>query len=123
MKTILLVEDNPFILDIYAIQFRKEGYRVDLAKDCEMASEKLKDNYPDLIILDIDFGKEKINGFEFLRIMRQDTKTKNLKVIVASNINKENYPEDAYNLGVINFFLKVENTSEEIIGAIKEILK
>lgn len=123
MKTILLVEDNPFISDIYNIQFKSGGFRVDVAKDCEMANEKLKNYYPDLIVLDIDFGPGKMNGFDFLRNLRKDPKLGNLKVIVVSNFNKENYPDDVQSLGIINSFLKMETTSEELINTIKEILK
>ena len=123
MKTILLAEDDSFIIDIYALGLRKEGYRVDIAKDCEIALEKIKNSYPDLLILDIDFGSEKMDGCKLLKIIRSDPGIKSLKVIVISNLEQKDYPENIDNLGVIKFFLKVQNTPEEIVNAVKKILK
>ena len=44
MKTILLVEDDPFILDVYYNQFKKEGYNVFVAKTVQDAMDKIKNN-------------------------------------------------------------------------------
>ncbi len=120
MKTILLTEDDPFIVDIYTIQLRQEGYKVDIAKDGQIALEKIKNNCPDLLVLDINLPK--INGCQLLKIIRDDPKTKNLKVIVFSNLNQEDFPDDISNLGVIKYFLKIESNPEDITNYIKEIL-
>ncbi len=125
MKTILLAEDDPFIMDIYSRQFRKDGFKVDAAKDGQMVLEKIKNTYPDLLILDINMPK--INGCEVLKTLRSDPKTKNLKIIVLSNYDKkdihEKYDCDISSFGVTNNFIKVESTPEEISNAVKEILK
>ncbi len=121
MKTILLVEDDHFIIDIYAGQLRREGYNVLVAKDGQMAIDKLKEVYPDLVVLDINIPK--INGWEFLKIIRNDSKTKNLKVVVVSNINPKDYPENFSEFKVIRYFLKVETSVEEMAQAVKEIIK
>lgn len=121
MKTILLAEDDPFILDIYSSRLRKEGYKVDIAKDGQAALEKVKNNYPDLLLLDIRLPK--INGCQLLKMLREDPKTKNVKVVVISNLNKSEFPEDISNLGVIKFLLKVESSPEEVANAVNEALK
>lgn len=121
MKSILLAEDDPFTMDVYASQFRKEGYRVDIAKDGQMALEKIKNNYPDLLVLDIKLPK--IDGCQLLKAVRQDPRTKNLKVIIISNLEEKDFPEDVSGLGVIKCFLKIGSTPEEILNTVKEILK
>ncbi len=121
MRTILLAEDDPFIVDIYTTRFRREGYKVDVAIDGEMALEKIRNNYPDLLVLDIKLPK--LSGYELLKIIRQDPRTKNLKVIVISNLNQKELPGDVFNLGVMKYFLKAESTCEEIMDVVKEILK
>lgn len=129
MKTILLAEDDPFIVNIYFNCFKKEGYKVYIAKDGRTALEKIRNNYPDLMILDVRLPKESNSlpeeneGWEILRTIRGDIKTKNLKVIVFSNIEEKDYPSDFPNLGVAKHFLKVASTPEEIINSVKEILK
>ena len=121
MKTILLAEDDPFIIDIYTNRLKKEGFMVDVAIDGQMALEKIKNNYPDLLILDILLPK--MNGWEILKNVRDDVKMKNLKVIVVSNLNEKEYADNIHSLGVLKYFLKVQTTPEEIIKTIKEILK
>jgi len=128
MKTILLVEDDPNISEIYSTQFRNEGYRVIVANSVQMALEKIKNNYPDLLILDLNLNKSlpgPKDGLSILKTIRQNPKTKDLKVIVASNYSEKEYPElsELSQLGVIKFFLKIETLPEEITNSIKEILK
>jgi len=128
MKKILLVEDNPFIVDIYRNYLEKEGYEVAVAMNKETALEKIKNSYPDLLVLDlnldINFPGPK-DGLDILKIVRQDPKTKGLKVVVISNYDPKNCLEllELPNLGVIKFFLKAESVPEEIINSVKEILK
>ena len=121
MKTILLAEDDPFIVDIYASQFRAEGYKVDIAKDGKIAIDRVKASIPDLLMLDISLPQ--LNGWDVLRMIREDQKTKHLKVIIVSNLNQKDAPPDYPKLGVLQYFLKVETTPEEIVNAVKEILK
>ena len=121
MKRILLTEDDSFIIDIYSRRLMEEGYKVDVARDGQTAFEKIKNSYPDLLILDINLPQ--INGCELLKMIRKDPKTKSLKVIVISNLEPKDYPEDISNLGIIKYFLKIEVTPEELIKNINEILK
>ncbi len=129
MKSILFVEDDPFIVDIYANQFKKEGYKVDIAGDSRMALEKIKNTYPDLLILDIKLPRERNGlpldneGWEMLKIVRSDPKTQNLKVVVVSNDNEGNNANNVSHFGVIKYFLKIQTTPEEIVKEVKEILK
>ena len=58
MKKILLVEDDPLMLDIYSNRLKKEGYVVDTANNPEKAMDKLVNNTPDLLILDLNLGVE-----------------------------------------------------------------
>ena len=120
MKTILLVEDDPFIVDIYANQLKKEGYRVDVAMDGQAALNKIRSQKPDLLVLDI--GLPKMDGWEVLRLVRSDAKTENVKTIVISNNSPKDYEDHIAKLKVIKYFLKVEATPEEIIKTVNEIL-
>ena len=129
MKRILFVEDDQFIVDIYANQFKKEGYEVDVAGDSKTAFEKLKNTYPDLLVLDIRIPKEKCGapvdneGWELLKIIRSEPKTKNVKVVVASNDNEQQNLNNVSHFGVLKYFLKIQTTPEEMISAAREILK
>lgn len=119
-KTILLAEDDPFITDIYSSQLRKEGYRVEVAQDGQIALDKVREKYPDLLLLDIKLPK--IDGCRLLKILRDDPKTQNVKVVVISNLNKSEFPEDISGLGVIKFLLKVESSPEDVVNAANEAI-
>ncbi len=128
MKTILLVEDDPFILDVYYGQFKREGYNVMIAKTVLDALDKIKNNNPDLIVLDLnlrgdDYGPA--DGLNILEEMRQDPKCKNIKIVVSSNYDASTYPELSKlpELGVIKSFVKINLTPEELSNEVKEILK
>lgn len=121
MKKILLVEDDSFIVDIYGGQLKQEGFAVDIAKDGEMALEKIQNNCPDLVLLDI--GLPKMDGWQVLKALRQDPKTQALKVIVISNNDQKDAGDNIVQLKVIKYFLKIESTAEEIVAFVKETLK
>jgi len=128
MKNILLVDDDPFISDIYSIQLKNEGYNVDVANNVSMALEKIINNYPDLLVLDLNLDVKNPgpgDGLNILNKIRQDQRTKNLKVIVMSNYSERDYPEisNLSSLGVAKIFLKVQSTPQEVSDTIKEILK
>lgn len=120
MKKILLVEDDPFIVDIYASQLRGQGYVVDTACDGEMALEKIKNNYPDLLVLDLLLPK--MDGWEVLKNVRQDPRAKTLKVMVISNLNQKDNAENISHFGVLKYFLKIQTSPEDISNAVKELI-
>ena len=121
MRTILLAEDNPFIVDIYSTTLRREGYKVNVALDGESALQKIRDTHPDLLVLDIKLPK--IDGIELLKMIRKDPQIKNTKVLIVSNFNPGDLSADTSELGVIKCFLKVEMTPEEMVSVVGEILK
>jgi len=128
VKKILIVDDDPFILDIYSSCLKNEGYAVDMANNQQKAEEKIFSTYPDLIILDLNLdtsmpGPE--GGLSILRRIKADPKSKNLRVIVSSNYSAKDYPEISKlsEMGVNKVFLKVENSPEELSKIVKEILK
>src|SRR3989344_4368748 len=121
MKTILLVENDPFIAGVYGKKFRKEGYQVDIANNGQMALEKIKHPYPDVLVLDTVLPK--MDGWNLLKRIRNDLGLKNLKVIILSNAAYKDFAKDVSSLGVEKYFLKAEKTSQELALSIAEVLK
>ena len=120
-KKILIVEDDPFILDIYSSQFKKEGYLIDVATDGQMALERIKNNGPDLVLLDIELPR--MNGWDVLKVLRDDPVTKDLKVVIISNNNQEEAAQNIAKFNVLKYFLKIEHTASDIIAQVKNMLK
>ena len=121
MKTILLVEDDPFVVDIYTTKLESAGFSVDVAEDGEEALRKLKEKKPDLMILDIVLPN--IDGWELLRKIRTELDLENLKVIVLSNLSQKNEIQKSLEFGIIKYFIKANFTPAEVVEEIKKILQ
>ena len=75
--------------------------------------------------LDIDLPK--VNGCDVLKTLRENPRTKNLKVVILSNYSDEDinqkYNVDINSFGIVKHFLKISTPVEEIVREVKEILK
>lgn len=121
MKKILLVEDDPFVSDIYNTKFREEGFEIEVAADGQDCLNKLEDKKPDLLVLDIVLPK--IDGWEILKKIKDNENLKDLKVVILSNISQKEDVEKGLNFGAIEYFIKAHYTPTEICEKIKKILK
>jgi len=78
MKKILIVEDDPFLIDIYTTKLKDSGFSVEVAKEGESALRKLNEEKFDLLLLDIVLPQ--IDGWEILeKVKSQKSKVKSQK--------------------------------------------
>ncbi|MCX6721390.1 MAG: response regulator [Candidatus Staskawiczbacteria bacterium] len=124
MKTILLAEHDAFLINVYSSQLRKSGYSTIIALNGESAILRVKNINPDLLVLDAGLPNPPIDGggLEVLKAIRQDLGLKNLKVVMLSDFEQQEYISKSKQFGVIKCFLKAENTAEDIVEGIKAIL-
>ena len=85
-KKILVVDDNPDILAMITTRFEGLGFEVDTALDGEIALVKAEEFQPDLIILDVMMPKK--NGWEVARALKQEEKTKEIKILMLTAIGE-----------------------------------
>jgi DNA-binding response OmpR family regulator len=121
MKKILIIEDDQFLMDIYATRLRQEGFEVEEAINGEIALAKLKESPPDLILLDIILPMRE--GFEILKEIKSDERLKNLPVIIISNLSQREEIKKALSLGAVKYLVKSDYTPSQIVKEIKKILK
>lgn len=120
MKSILLVEDDPFVVDIYTTKLKEAGFHIEVAENGEEALRKLKEAKPDLLVLDIVLPN--IDGWELLRKIRTELGFEDLKVVVLSNLSQKAEVEKSLRFGVIKYFIKAHFTPSEVVEEIKKIL-
>ena len=120
MKHILLIEDDPFLIDIYTTKLKEAGYSVDIAEDGDEGLRALKQKKPDLVLLDVVLPN--FNGWEILRKIKKDDSFKNLKVIVLSNLGEKDEVEKGLKLGATKYLVKAHYTPSEVIKEVKKIL-
>ena len=113
MKKIIIVEDEEILRNLLQKKFLAEGYEVDIAEDGEVGLFKIKENRPDLIVLDIVMPK--MNGFEMLEEMQKDESLLGIPVIIVSNSGQPVEIDRAQKLGVKDWLVKTEFDPQEVI--------
>ncbi|MCK4554723.1 response regulator [Candidatus Parcubacteria bacterium] len=122
-KKILIVEDDQFLLDLCVKRFNQSGYKVDFAVDGEKGLEKIIENKPDLILLDLIIPG--IDGFDVLKKVRVN-KSKSIAkipIIVLSNLGQKSDVQKALKLGASDYLIKAHFTTDDIISKVKKHLK
>ena len=118
MKNILLVEDDPFLIDIYTPKLKESGFAVDVASEGEAAIRKAKESKPDLVLLDIVLPH--MDGWEILKQIKSESK--DLKVIILSNLGQKEEVEKGVKMGAIKYLIKAQFTPSQVVKEIKKIL-
>lgn len=121
---VLLVEDEPLLIDLYEERFAEETFELTTAETGEEALELARAGRVDLILLDILLPG--INGFEVLRQLKADMETRDIPVIVLTNLGSEQSDKDkelALSLGAIDYLVKSYHTPDEMVSIIKQRLE
>ncbi len=119
---ILLVEDDPNILDMYKSTLEQNGYSVYTASDGEMAVKQALDKRPDLLLLDL--GIPKLNGLQVMEKVREDEWGKKVPIIILTNFNPDDKILNAVVKGNPTYYLiKSDVTPEGIVLKIQEVFK
>lgn len=121
MKKILLVEDDQGLREMYQMRLELENFSVVCAIDGEEALEKAKNEKPDLILLDLMIPK--ISGLEVLKMLKNDTLTAKIPVIIMTVLDQENNKIEGLSLGADDYIIKSKVMPEEVLERIKKVLK
>lgn len=119
-KKILIIEDDAAIFNMYKGALEKDGYVVLEGKDGEEGL-RLAGNLPDLILLDIILPK--IDGFGVLQKLKADPKTKNIPVIMLTNLGQDEDKEQGKKFGAADYWVKASFTPGQMSEKIKQYLK
>ncbi len=120
MSIVALIDDNTDSQDIYSSLLKEEGFTVLQAFDGKTGFQLIKDKNPDLVILDIMLPG-KMNGFDFMEMMKQDAKLKNTPVIVLTNLDTEE--QVAKNIGAKEYLIKSNMKMEDFLELVKKHAK
>ncbi|MBI2021859.1 response regulator [Candidatus Daviesbacteria bacterium] len=118
-KQILLVEDELFIRELYERTLSQSGFTIITAVDGLEALELAKKK-PDLILLDIMLPK--VHGLDVLKKLKSDNETKNIPVVLITNLGQESIIKEAFNMGAQGYLMKSRVTPYEILEQVKNFL-
>jgi len=115
---VLIIEDDLDIANVYSLKFEKENFDVFVAADGEAGIKKVKTWLPNMILLDIMLPKK--DGFEVLKSIKADDKTKDIPVIMWTNLSQTEEARKAKTLGAADYLVKVFNMPAEVVEKAKE---
>lgn len=115
-----MIEDDSFLRKLYRDKFAKEEIHFIEATNGVEGINKIVNEKPDLIILDILLPSK--GGFDVLEEKNKSEETKDIPVIILSNLGQEADIEEGKELGVENYFVKSEVNFTEVVDKVKDLL-
>ncbi len=119
MKKILIVEDETSLAETLKMRFEAAGYSVDIAGDGQDALAKVRQDKPNLILLDIMLPR--IDGYKVCRILKFDEKYRHIPVIMLTAKTQEEDQELGFSVGA-NAYITKPFDNQELMKKIKELL-
>ena len=119
---ILIIDDDEFLLDMYAVKFKEEGFEVDIAREGKEALNKIKEGAsPEVVLLDIVMPG--MDGFELLETIRKEKLIPTSKIIMLSNLGQKEHLDKGMSLGAADYIVKAYFTPSEVVKRVNEVLK
>ena len=112
-KTILVVEDEEYLRDLYVQILKQEEYNVEAVVNGEEAYQKMSQKDYDLVILDVILPK--MDGLQVVDKLKKEGRSVNRNVVLLSNLGQELVVAKAIDLGVRGYMVKSDYTPEELV--------
>jgi CheY-like chemotaxis protein len=121
-RKILIVDDDNFLLDMYALKFSQNNFEVYTAESGVHAVEKLKGGLsPDVMLMDVIMPE--MDGFETLEQINKENLCSNCLKIILSNKSEQKDIDEGKQLGVAGYIVKANSTPAEVIDQVVKILE
>ena len=117
---ILLVEDDEFLSELYATKLNLEGFEVLSAVDGKKGLKLAQDKHPDVVLLDIILPK--LDGFEVLQALKGDPATKEIPIILLTNLSQRDEVKRGLGLGAADYLIKAHFMPSEVVKKIKALV-
>lgn len=118
-KTILIVDDEAYIVTSLEYVMQSAGFEVAVAYDGEEALEKIAENVPALVILDLMMPK--LDGFEVCQKIRENPLWKDIRIIILTAKGRDIERKKGMSLGADDYMTKPFST-RDILNRVKELL-
>jgi CheY-like chemotaxis protein len=119
---IMIVDDDDFLVNMYATKFGNSGISVDACNSGAALLEKLRAGIkPDLVLLDIVMAE--MSGIETLREIRKNKLVEGVPIIMLTNQNDQKEIGEAKELGVSVYIVKSAATPLEVVNEVMGVIK
>lgn len=120
-RKLLVVEDDLFLNKVYQEKLTREGYEVKTAEDGEAVDAILKKFTPDLIILDLVMPNK--DGFAVLKELKAKSTTKNIPILVTTNLGEAENRDMCLKMGATDYFVKADTSLARLTEKIGKLLQ
>ena len=117
---ILLVEDDQMIVEMYKLRLEADGFEVVVTDKGSRALELAQQERFNIILLDVILPET--DGFSILQGLKSEEKTKNIPVLLLTNLGQESDKDKGIQLGAADYFVKSQHTPAEVLSKINELL-
>lgn len=119
---ILIVDDDMFLLDMYALKFKECGFEVEVAVSGSEALQKVENISMPLDVILTDVLMPGMDGFELLKKLKDKQILQNTKIVILSNLGQREEIDKGKSLGVDDYIIKAHNTPSEVVEKVKKVL-
>ena len=118
---VFIVDDDSFLLDMYAIRFTQAGYQVETASSADEVLTKLRAGLTPKVVL-LDVVMPAVDGFELLEQINEEKLIPTTVKIYLSNLGQEQDIARGKSLGAAGYIVKANSTPSEVVAKVKEIV-
>jgi DNA-binding response OmpR family regulator len=120
MQKILIVEDEAPIASMYQFKLQKEGFEVVIAHNGQVGLQKAEEFLPDLMLVDLRMPV--MTGDEMLESLRSTDWGSNIRVIILTNISRDEAPSKLRFLNVDRYIVKAHHTPAQVLKVVEDVL-
>ncbi|MFH0857731.1 MAG: response regulator [Candidatus Magasanikbacteria bacterium] len=117
---VLIIEDDNFLANIYKTKFEMEGFKVSVADNGETGLADISKKNPDIVLLDILLPK--MDGFTVLEHAKADKATKNIPIVLLTNLGQKDDVDKGLQLGAVDYLIKAHFKPSETVDKVRKIL-
>ena len=120
-KNIFIVDDDSFLLDMYATRFTHAAFMVTTANGAEDAIKKIKEGYtPDIMLMDVVMPET--DGFEMLEQINKEGLIPKTVKIYLTNLGQQEDIDKGKALGALGYIVKANSTPSEVVEQVLQIV-
>ena len=120
-KKILIIEDDAFLSKLLARQLETSGFATVLAATGQEALSAASAQPADMVLLDIMLPD--VDGFDLLKQIKTDSKSKAAPVIIISNLGQAEDITQGKKLGAVDYIVKSDLSLDELVKKVRQYLK
>ncbi len=120
MKKILLIEDDPLLIDIYTTKLQQSGFEVQTVEEGEKAVTAIQQERPDIVLLDIVLPH--VDGWEILQQVQASEELKRIPIVILSNLGQKEEIEKGLRLGAVRYLIKAHYTPSQVVEEVVKLI-